>query len=157
MTLASAKPQSDISIRSPKAGMVCNSSLIPTLKHVKLRKCLHMWITSLPMYHTAIGFRWRNCNGSYGISWLGGKILIIDDIPLRIKITVPIVQCISIALIEVTKLSNMTMFLNMCKGHTAHTKVIDSNPSRLKFNQCDILLPLTDKGDHAIYIGDKIF
>jgi len=68
---------------------------------------------------------------------------------------VPILLCVSIFLISVTRLWDMIIRLCMCKSYMGHTKVLHSKPWWLKIDLRDIILPLTDKWERAIYIGTK--
>jgi len=47
--------------------------------------------------------------------------------------------------------------LCMCKGHTGHTKVLDSKLSWLTIDLGDIVLPLIDKWERAILIRQKMY
>jgi len=83
--------------------------------------------------------------------------VIIDNLSLRKVIGVPILLQVNIFWISVTKLWDMIICLCMCNGHTGHTQVLHSKLSWLTINQPDIVLPLTDKWEHAIQIGEKIY
>jgi len=95
------------------------------------RKLLPLHVTSLANYHTGIGFRWTYCNGLFVIGKLPAQFVIIDDSFPRKAISVPISLNVNIVLISVTELWYMIIRLCMCKGHTGHTKVLDSKLSWL--------------------------
>jgi len=63
---------------------------------------------------------------------------------------VPILLRVNIVSISVFKFWDMIICLGMCKGHTGHTKILDSKLTWLTIDQPDIVLPLTDKWEHAI-------
>jgi len=127
------------------------------IKACSTRKLLPQHVTSLVNYYTAIGFRWTYCNGLFVISTLPAQLVIIDNLSLRKVIGVPILLQVNIFWISVTKLWDMIICLCMCNGHTGHTQVLHSKLSWLTINQPDIVLPLTDKWEHAIQIGEKIY
>jgi len=121
------------------------------------RKLLPMHVTSLTNCHTGIGLRWTYCIGSFVIGTLPAQLVIFDDLSLRKVIGVPILLCVSVFWISVTKLWDKIIRLCMCNGHTAHPKALDSRLSRLTMDQPDIVLPLTDKWEHASWIGNEIY
>jgi len=114
------------------------------------RKLSPLHVTSQANYHRGIGFRWTYCNGSFVIGTLPAQLVIIEDLSPQEVIGVPILLCVNIFLISVTKLWDIIIRLCMCKGHTGHTKVLNSKPSWLTVDQPDIILPLTDKWQRAI-------
>lgn len=113
-------------------------------------------IASQANYHTAIGFRWRNYNGSKISRRVGGQILIIHDISPQKMVGIPIVQWLSIVLVSVTKFWDGILRLCMWKDHTDHTNILDYKSSWLGLNQCDTTVSVTGKWDHAISTEDKI-
>jgi len=124
-----------------------------TYKHIEAcltSKLLPLHVTSRANYHTEIGFRWTYCNSSFFIGTLPAQLVIIDDSSLWKVIGVPILLFVNIFLISVIRLWDMIISLCMCKGHTGHTKVLDSKLSWLMIDQPHIVLPLTDKWDRAI-------
>jgi len=114
------------------------------------RKLLPLQVTTLANYHTGIGLRWTYCNGSFVVGTLYAQLVSIDNFSLRKVIGVPILLCVIIFFISLTKLWDMISCLCMCKYHTAHTKVLYSKLGWLTVDQPDIVLPITDKWQRAI-------
>ena len=119
-------------------------------------KLLHLHIASTDNYHTAIGLRWTHCNGLFFVHRLDEQIAIIDNISPWKVIDVCILLCVSIFWISLTIVWDIITHLCMCKGHTGHMKVIDSKLGWLTSDVHDIILPLMDMWECAIWIKDKM-
>jgi len=135
---------------------VPNSS--PLLKPMPVEP-VSLYLSILPPanYHADFGFGLRHGEGSCISGGIDRHTAIFDIMSRWKAVCLPILLCVSLFLISVTKLWDMIFRLCMCKGRTHHLKVLEFKSGTKTADRFDFYLQVTVKWQSKSYISDEIY